>query len=104
MNTYTVATAVQAHFLRNLHTESERVMEEAQNASRRLLDIATQVGEGQGAVLDFSASHVAKYQEALAKREALLTMVNAICKDVPTEALMAAAQAEKGAWFDSADR
>ena len=98
MDTITVATAQQAFFLRNLNDLSETVVREAQEASRKMLDVATQVGEGQGAVIDFSQSHVDRFTEALAKREALLTLARSM--NIETDALMAAATGS-GAWFQT---
>ena len=100
MDTITVATAEQAHILRQINDVTETVIREAQAASKKMLDVATQAGEGQGHMIDFSSSHVANYQAALVKRDALLEMVRVFARDIPTEALEAACQG-RGVWFTS---
>lgn len=99
MDTITVATAEQAHLLRQINDVTETVISEAQAASKKMLDAATQAGEGQGHIMDFSSSHVDRYRAALAKRDTLLEMVRVFARDIPTEALEAACQG-RGVWFN----
>lgn len=96
MNTFQVETAQQAQFLNKLQQASESVIVEAKNASRKMLELADQVAEGQGAVIDFSSSHTDRYREAMARREALLELAHGF--GVETDALMAAARGED-VWF-----
>lgn len=99
METITVATAEQAHLLRQINDVTETVINEAKAASKKMLDTATAVGEGQGHVMDFSSSHVDRYRAAMAKRDTLLEMVRVFGRDIPAEAVEAAAQG-RGVWFD----
>lgn len=96
MNTFQVETAHQAQFLNKLQQVSETVIAEARATSLKVQQLADQVSEGQGAIIDFSTSHSDRYREALAQREALLQLAHGF--GFEPEALMAAASGQD-VWF-----
>lgn len=98
MDTMFVQIKQAATLLNDLNTISENIIREAQTASRKMLDVATPVGEGQGHIIDFSTSAVRAYQDALVKRDMLLTVLRMMRDQYSDEALEAAAQG-RGVWF-----
>ena len=96
-DTFTVATAEQAYILRQIDDASATAIREAKDAARKMLETAEQIATALRP-LDFSSSHVARYQAALAKRDTLLDTFRLVGRDIPVEAVEAAA-AGTGAWF-----